>query len=424
MDIPIPTYLIALAAGVIEEKIISKRISVFAEPSMIEKAFVEFQDMENMLQAAEKLFGPYQWGDHCDVLIHPLSFSYGGMENPNLMSIGPTVVAGDKSLVSVVMHEIAHSWAGNWVTNQSWDHLWINEGTTTYIERLLVRELFGEEARKLDFLLGQQLLIANMGIIAKTPGAGNPLTRLRLNLAADFNPEDAISYVPYEKGANFWLALEKAYGLDAVTSFLRGYFLNYAKGVMTTEMLEKELLAFPAFEGCQKVDLKNWFYGEGVPTQGLPQITSVLINQVERMVNKVKMPSTLSESGVKDLKEVASNFNTKQWDYFLRRLEALELDRIRELESWFHLTKKNDEVKSNFFELVIRSKAYRYFAKEIDEYLKVGRIKYVAPIYQALMDMNQRDEAETLYKRHQEHNNAITNSSIERRLGIDSKKVN
>src|SRR5207248_9783294 len=46
----------------------------------------------------------------------------------------PTVIAGDKSLVSVIAHELAHSWAGNLAGNATWRDFWLNEGLTDYME--------------------------------------------------------------------------------------------------------------------------------------------------------------------------------------------------------------------------------------------------------------------------------------------------
>jgi hypothetical protein len=116
----------------------------------------------------------------------------------------------------------------------------------------------------------------------------------------------------------------------------------------------------------------------------------------------------------------ASTFNTKQWSCFLRLAKTLDWSQIKQLEDSFLLTEKNDEVKSSFYELVIRSKQYDQFAKNIDAYLTWGRIKYIAPIYQALMDMGQKKIADDLFAKHKGHNNAITNGSIVRRLATNN----
>ena len=107
------------------------RTGVYAEKELLDAAAAEFEDTESMLEITEDVYGPYRW-DRYDLLILPPSFPFGGMENPRLSFITPTVIAGDKSLVALIAHELAHSWSGNLVTNSSWRDLWLNEGFTTH----------------------------------------------------------------------------------------------------------------------------------------------------------------------------------------------------------------------------------------------------------------------------------------------------
>jgi len=116
MDKAIPPYLIALAIGDIAFRPIGTTTGVYAEPAVVDKAASEFKEVDQMVAAASKLYGPYRWGRY-DILVLPPSFPYGGMENPTLTFATPTVLAGDRSLVSLVAHELAHSWSGNLVTN-------------------------------------------------------------------------------------------------------------------------------------------------------------------------------------------------------------------------------------------------------------------------------------------------------------------
>lgn len=414
MTNPIPTYLIALAAGVFEEIPISDRVSVIAEPQTAKAAAEEFADAEKMVQTAELLFGSYAW-KRFDIFIMPPSFSYGGMENPTMTFIGPTVVAGDKSLVDVIAHELSHSWAGNYVTNENWDDFWINEGTTMYLERLIIRQLYGKDLRDIDIVLGQKILEDNINLIMGPERKGAPLTRLKLELSHDFDPDDAVSHVPYEKGFNFWLALEQAYGQDQVLGFLKQYFKDHAFGTMTSSKLKKLITSYGPFDGATKVDIDNWFYGEGLPNGGLPKVESAHIRDAE------EASVSFNDSGIHSMEDLASKFNTKQWPYFLRLQKSLPLEKLKSLEKTYGLTKKNDEVKYNFFALVVRSGAYKAFEQEIDGYLgRVGRIKYIGPIYEALRDNKQKDIANSLYNKHKSHNNHITNGSIARKLGIQS----
>ena len=142
MTQPIPSYLIALAVGDLDFKPLGERTGVYAEPAMAAKAAKEFEDTEKMLVATEKLYGPYRWGRY-DLLVLPPSFPYGGMENPRLTFATPTIIAGDKSLVSLVAHELAHSWSGNLVTNATWSDFWLNEGFTNYVTQRIIEAVYG-----------------------------------------------------------------------------------------------------------------------------------------------------------------------------------------------------------------------------------------------------------------------------------------
>jgi len=154
---PISPYLIALAVGDIEYKAISDRTGVYAEKSMLDKVHYEFSDMEKMVVAAEELYGKYEW-EQFDVIVLPPSFPFGGMENPRLTFATPTIIAGDKSLTSLIAHELAHSWSGNLVTNATWDDFWLNEGFTVYFEMRIMEALYGKDrANMLAHIARQQL---------------------------------------------------------------------------------------------------------------------------------------------------------------------------------------------------------------------------------------------------------------------------
>ena len=275
-----------------EEIEISNRVKVIAEPSMVKKAAWEFEDAEKMVKEAEGLFGDYVWG-RFDIFVMPPSFSYGGMENPTMTFIGPTVVNGDKSLVSVIADELAHSWAGNLVTNENWEHFWANEGTTMYLERLIIEALYGTPHRDMDIMLGQKILHDDIKEICTHQNAS--LTRLKLKLKNDFHPDDSVSFIPYEKGFNFWLALEQAYGKKAVLEFLRSYFKKYAFQSVTTKMIAESIRAWPAFDGATKIDLKSWLKGENIPVSGLPLVKSELLEQVDWVRNILYLMGELNQ---------------------------------------------------------------------------------------------------------------------------------
>ena len=201
MTQPIPSYLIALAVGDLEFKPLGSRTGVYAEPSIAGKAAKEFEDTEKMLVATEKLYGPYRWGRY-DLLVLPPSFPYGGMENPRLTFATPTIIAGDKSLVSLVAHELAHSWSGNLVTNATWSDFWLNEGFTTYVTQRIIEAVYGPDRAAMEGVLEHQEL---MELLKTLP---EPDQILHIDLTGR-NPEDGVTDIPYAKGAGFLAALGK-----------------------------------------------------------------------------------------------------------------------------------------------------------------------------------------------------------------------
>ncbi|MGK4567916.1 M1 family aminopeptidase/hydrolase [Flavobacterium sp. 3HN19-14] len=214
----IPSYLMAIAVGDMQFKAIDSRTGVYAEPSMVEKSAWEFAELGKMVNAAEKLYGPYRWGRY-DVLVLPPSFPYGGMENPNLTFLTPGVVAGDRSLTSILAHELGHSWSGNLVTNATWDDVWLNEGFTTYVEHRIGEAVFGIKEAKMQDVLSRKVLSDNMAEYGKN----NPDTRLKVSTSGR-NPDDGLSDIPYEKGYAFLQVVENAVGREKMDEFVKGYF--------------------------------------------------------------------------------------------------------------------------------------------------------------------------------------------------------
>jgi len=259
-DMPqsIPTYLIALAVGDLSSHDISPRSRVWAEPATLDAAAHEFAEIEEMITTAEELFGPYEW-DRYDMIVLPPSFPYGGMENPRLTFLTPTLLAGDRSLVDVVAHELAHSWTGNLVTNASVDHFWLNEGATVWAERRIVEALRGRDAAVLAWAIGEQALAAEF----ERFGAKAAVTRLRNDLEGT-DPDDVYSSIPYEKGSRFLALLEQTAGRERFDAFIRRYIEKFRFTSITTEefleFVEQELPGL-----AEKVDAQAWLYEPGMP---------------------------------------------------------------------------------------------------------------------------------------------------------------
>ena len=375
MDQPIPSYLIALAAGNLAFRATGPRTGVWAEPAIVEKAAAEFSDMEKMLEAAEKLYGPYRWTRY-DVLVLPPSFPFGGMENPRLTFVTPTVIAGDKSLVSLVAHEMAHSWSGNLVTNATWSDFWLNEGFTVYIERRILEELYGPRRAEMEAALGYQDLEEKLKTL--------PLADQILHVTLEGrDPDDGATEVPYEKGALFLRRLESAFGRARFDAYLKSYFDHFAFQSITTaqslEYLRNHLLApdphSPGNSPVPHIDVNEWVHEPGLPVSARAPVSEAF-QSVD-----LKLAEWLRGQKID-----TAAWSTQEWLHFLRGLpRKLGAAQMQRLESSWRLTESgNDEILDQWLLMAIRNH-YEPAYPRIEEFLMtVGRRKYVKPLYDAL----------------------------------------
>lgn len=343
-DKAIPSYLMAIAVGDIEFKSIDNRTGVYAEPSLIKKAAWEFAELGKMVHAAEKLYGPYRWGRY-DVLVLPPSFPYGGMENPNLTFLTPGVIAGDRSLTSLLAHELGHSWSGNLVTNATWDDIWLNEGFTTYVEHRIGEEIFGKKEAEMQDVLTRKDLDDNIAEY----GATNPDTRLKVSLT-NRNPDDGISQIPYVKGYNFLKVIEVAVGREKFDPFIKNYFDAHAFQSITTEDFVKYLkenLIKDDKALADKIKLDDWIYKPGVPSN----ITAVSSEDFIAIDNIQKNWRT---TGVKGLSEKIKSTTEKQ--HFIDYLPAdITAEEMTAIDNEFSFTKNgNFVIKRQWFIQAIR----------------------------------------------------------------------
>ncbi|MBL0047922.1 MAG: M1 family metallopeptidase [Bacteroidetes bacterium] len=376
MEIPIPSYLIALAVGDIEYKAIDARSGVYSEPIMLEKSANELSDIPRMMQAAEAICGPYRWGNY-DVLIAPPSFPIGGMENPRLTFSTPTIIAGDKSLVSLIAHEMAHSWSGNLVTNATWDDIWLNEGFTTYFERRIMESISGKSYTDMLWEQGYQDMESDYAAL----GANNPDTRLRLDLN-NRNPENAFSNIPYEKGAIFLKVLEEQIGRKKFDAYLNEYISKYAFTPITTQAcldFMEEKLADGDTSIFNNLHIKEWVFGTALPNSFVhenPTRFEVVDKVREAFENSVEM-STIQ----------AKEWTTHEWLQFLRKLNRPQpLAKLEKLDADFNLTETgNSEIAAEWFKLSIAS-GYTTANPAMERFLgSVGRKKFLEPIYRELL---------------------------------------
>ena len=374
MDKPIPPYLIALAVGDLAFRPIGPQTGVYAEPSVVDKAAHEFAEIDKMIAAAEALYGPYRWGRY-DILVLPPSFPYGGMENPTLTFATPTVLAGDRSLVSLVAHELAHSWSGNLVTNAGWNDFWLNEGFTTYLEARIMEALRGPAYADMLRQLGRQDLMQG---IADAGGPQAPDTRLRIDLAGR-DPDEGSTDIPYEKGSAFLQTVESVVGRARLDAFLRDYFDHFAFQPMTSERMLAYMHEKLFREGeAATVNVQAWVYEPGLPSNA-PPVRAEAFTAVDAQI------ATWTTGGPA-ARLTTSAWTTQEWLHFLRGLpETIPAARLAELDRAFKLSQSgNSEVLFAWLEIVIRNR-YQPAFPALDRFLtSQGRRKFLRPLYQAL----------------------------------------
>ncbi len=376
----IPSYLIALAVGDLAFKETGPRTGVYAEKSVLQAAAKEFADTESMIQTGEKLFGPYRW-DRYDILVLPPSFPMGGMENPRLSFITPTVIAGDKSLVSVIAHELAHSWSGNLVTNATWRDLWLNEGFTVYLQSRIMIAVYGERRERMEGVLGLRSLREEMARLAP----GDQVLAIDLR---DRDPDEVFSLVPYEKGRLFLTFLDAKFGRERFDEFLRGYFDHFAfKSISTEQFLKylKDNLLDRVPGIVTYAEVMAWVSGPGIPPDAVLPTTDAfaVVDEARASWISGKIPAKKLDT---------HDWIAQQWLYFLDNMPApgspalLTAAQMADLDRAFGFTRTvNAEIGHSWFLLVIRNH-YQPSYVRLEEYLKtIGRRKLIKPLYEELM---------------------------------------
>jgi leukotriene-A4 hydrolase len=367
MPQPVPSYLMAIAVGDLAFERYDDRSGIYAEPSVLKAGAFEFSETPKMIAAAEKLYGPYRWGRY-DLLVLPPSFPYGGMENPRLTFLTPTAIAGDKSLVELVAHELAHSWSGNLVTNATWNDFWLNEGFTTYFQHRITEELYGRGHSEMLWL--RDLMTVREDLAKLPPGD----QQLYLELAKR-DPDDASSTV-YEKGALFLRTLEQAAGRERWDQFLRVYFDSHAFQPMTTTRfiayLKQQLPKI-----VDHVKLDAWIYGPGIPDNA-PTPKSDAFARVEAEAKHFAAGDAAASL-------TTTNWSSHEWLHFISSLPALTPERMAELDARFHFSDTgNNEVLAAW---LLKAVNDHYVAARpaIERFLtKQGRRKFLRPLYQQL----------------------------------------
>jgi leukotriene-A4 hydrolase len=443
---PIPSYLMAIAVGSFGYKSLGKTTGVYAEHKLLEKATWEFADLQKMVDAASEMFGQYAWGNY-NVLVLPPSFPFGGMENPVVTFATPTIIAGDRSLVSLLAHELAHSWSGNLVTNRTWDDFWLNEGFTVYVESRIMEKLYGKDYADMLRVLGKGELDKTLTWMLKDAPADS---HLRLHLG-DRDPDEGLTDIAYEKGRFFLMMFEQLYGRKSFDIFLNGYFKKHAFGTVTTndfitdikkfhrdfldEYLDDAKLTPSNWCGyMENTDRKpitvdelwswdslerymmTWIDGPGLPPVGrggFPYLRSEEFQRVEQLVYSLDFAQWMNVQGNGDPMEMSENgnsevqkyrqlarwttvvesidttgFTTHHWLHFLRQLQKIRLsqEEMEALDTRFGFTyTENAEIACDWFVFAIQCDYKPAYQSMHDFLLKVGRRKFLMPIYEALL---------------------------------------
>ena len=374
MKQPIPSYLLALSVGDIAFKPISDRSGIYAEPSLVDTCAWEFADLEKMIAGAEELYGKYQW-ERYDVLVLPPSFPFGGMENPRLTFATPTILAGDRSLTSLIAHELAHSWSGNLVTNANWNDFWLNEGFTVYFETRIMEKLYGKDYA--EMLASLNLQEVKEEIKSLTDEGHGADTKLKLNLD-DRNPDDGVTTIAYNKGYYFLRTIEEQQGREKFDQFVKDYFTQNAFKVMTTE----EFIPFIKnyYQSKFTIALSDTLFNDWIYTEGLP---SYCPKPVADRFTKVDETLTQWKSGKTIQTAATTQWSTHEWLHFLKNLpDTLTQQQMTALDNLGKFTDSgNSEIITAWGVIAIRNQYQKTYPKIETFLINTGRRKFLMPLY-------------------------------------------
>ncbi|GMH71266.1 hypothetical protein TrST_g3316 [Triparma strigata] len=419
--VPVSTYLIAFCVGELESREISGRCRVWAEPGIVDAVAYEFAETEQFLKIAEDLTLPYQWGRY-DVVSLPPSFPYGGMENPCLTFVTPTLLAGDRSLADVVAHEIAHSWTGNLVTNATWEHFWLNEGWTMWLQRkIMARQKNDVKFFDFDAIGGWKHLTDDVALLPED------FTRLIPKIGGS-DPDDAFSGVPYEKGFNLLISLERIVGTPAFEDFAKAYLKRFKFVTVTSQEFKTYFESY--FAGQEKIagfDWDRWFHLPGLPPtptfdRSLAQTSEDLGNAwLSFDMGKGAAPSA-------DISEWTTNQTTCFLDFMLVTLEkqgkgGVKSNTTRSMDRIYNFSSsKNSEILHRFSLLSIGAEDSAILPVVLEFITTQGRMKFVRPCYRALYASKMgRKAAIATFKENRSFYHAIAQKMVASDMKLDEE---
>ncbi|KAL0078408.1 peptidase family M1-domain-containing protein [Phycomyces blakesleeanus] len=420
----IPTYLIAIAAGNLVGREIGPRSTVWCEPEVVDQAAWEFDDTERFLSLGEDLLTPYEWGRY-DLLVLPPSFPYGGMENPCLTFLTPSLLAGDKSAVQVVAHEISHSWMGNLVTTRNWEHFWLNEGWTVFVERKIIGRLHGEASRQFSAIIGWKALKESVELF----GQDSPATVLNTDLSSGINPDDYFSSIPYEKGFNLLYHIESVVGGASVFEpYMKSHVQKYAHKSITTQDWKNHLFEYMLENNGQEtvdklntIDFDLWLKGTGMPPV-IPQFDTTLADICYTLADrwdKARDEESLSEFSSNDL----NNMSSLQKVVFLERLsddKPLSHAALAKMDELYQMTLiRNADVRFRWQKLCLLASYEPIYPHVVAFVSEQGRMKFVRPLYRLLYRAKNGSElARETFLKHKTFYHPIASTLVEKDIGL------
>jgi len=418
--LPVPVYLIAIVAGNLEAAKVSERSEIFAEPELLPAAVREFGDeLERYIQITEKLTGiEYLWKTY-NVAILPYSYAYGGMENVCLTFLNAALLVGDKSLVDVAAHEIAHSWSGNDATNATWLDFWLNEGFTMYLERLILGATVDEEYRKFQIMLGYLDLVQTVDFLKDDPPSYASLQPETTNT----DPDDAFSIVPYEKGCLFVYFLELVVGgKEAMCGWLNVLYKKYQFSTYTTADLKASFLEYFTAAGVSQqklneIDWNHWINEPGLPkwdpTEALKtSLGDASIALANRWIEAAADPTKITPSH-----EDIAAFKPAQTMYFIDTLSTAKTQlspaTMQKLEDTYHLFGSNNpEIAYRILTLALKINVPSVVQPVIDFVAKQGRGRYAKTVYSAFFKTHPQQCRDT-YKLYRASYQAVVRNGLD-----------
>ena len=395
-NIPIPHYLVSLAAGNITERVINKNFSIFSEPEFINDVYDELGDfLPEILNKSKSYMGEYVWEKY-NVLVLPKSFPYSGIENPCLIFCSPCLINGDKSLVDIVAHELIHSWSGNLVTNDNWRDFWLNEGITMFLQRKIMSMWKDEDYAKMDAILGLFYIDESLDYF----GEDSNYTCLRPDLTG-ISPDDILSDIPYEKGFNLMYYIESLIGNEIMKDFFQSYFQNFKFKSIDAYAFKNYLIDFChnnsiSQETLDKINWNKWFYNAGK----CPEKNN-FTNKYEFELNKTL--DSFLKGDLNGLNKTIRNWTHTTKVVFLntlkQRYEFLTKEQHNFITNTLQLYNETFLVKTYYYKLIL-AKTEEFYDVEKDNLKKYlsnyGAVDYMSGIYGLLYKRNEEFAEQTL----------------------------